>query len=184
MPSYLNCVSCIFIETKRIPCVRLHHPTCHLRESKNRSWNLKSLVFMFRNYCMCIKKLTHVIILKRVGAMHDLKNRNHPYIAHLFVCYYMIVFLWWQWSQFFSYFQVLNELEDLCRSRLSSEARSALAFLRAEPDCPQIRYVTSKGEVLPSSAALMSEESDMDQQKVCWYLLNIFKSRFLIFSLI
>ncbi len=62
---------------------------------------------------------------------------------------------------------MLNELDGLCRGRVSSEARAALAFLRAEPKCPQIRYVTSKGAALPPSAAMMSEESDMDQQKVC-----------------
>ncbi len=96
--------------------------------------------------------------------MYDLKNRNHSYIAHLLSVTIRSCLCGGNDTNC-SFLPVLNELEGLCRSGQSSEARSALAFLRA--DCPQIRYVTSKGEVLPSSAALISEESDMDQQQVC-----------------
>jgi hypothetical protein len=56
-------------------------------------------------------------------------------------------------------FQVLNELDGLCRSRLAVESRAALDFLREKN--PQIRYVTSKGAPLPNFAACtMSEEND------------------------
>lgn len=64
------------------------------------------------------------------------------------------------WSYLFLLIStVLNELDGLCRSRLATEARAALAFLREKN--PQIRYVTSKGAPLPNFAACtMNEESD------------------------
>lgn len=62
-------------------------------------------------------------------------------------------------------FAVLNELDGLCRSRLATEARSALAFLREKN--PQVRYVTSKGAPLPTFAAgTMTEESDDQVRRV------------------
>lgn len=56
---------------------------------------------------------------------------------------------------------MLNELEGLCRSRLATEAKSALSFLREKN--PQIRYVTSKGAPLPNFAACTMNEENDDQ---------------------
>ena len=60
---------------------------------------------------------------------------------------------------------VLNELEGLCRSRLATESRAALAFLREKN--PQVRYVTSKGAPLPTllAAGTVNEEND-DQVRI------------------
>lgn len=57
--------------------------------------------------------------------------------------------------------KVLNELEGLCRSRLASESRAALDFLRQKN--PHIRYVTSKGAPLPNFAACTMNEENDDQ---------------------
>merc|ERR1712071_325699 len=53
---------------------------------------------------------------------------------------------------------VLNELDGLCRSRLSVEAKSALSFLREKNS--QIRFVTYKGATLPTMAFTMEDNDD------------------------
>lgn len=74
---------------------------------------------------------------------------------------------------------VLNELDGLCRSRLSAEAKNALGFLRERN--PQIRFVTSKGATLPNMAFTMEENDDQVQQQQPPFFLIIIIIIILIF---
>jgi len=73
---------------------------------------------------------------------------------------------------------VLNELDGLCRSRLGTEAKSALSFLREKN--PQIRFVTSKGATLPNMAFTMEENDDQamnNDDRILQCCLNLIRDK-------
>jgi len=73
---------------------------------------------------------------------------------------------------------VLNELDGLCRSRLSVEAKSALSFLREKNS--QIRFVTSKGATLPTMAFTMEENDDQamnNDDRILQCCLNLIRDK-------